>query len=63
MLYNLQKDVSESTDLLESDKNVFKELFIHHTNWSNQMIDPLFDGLRDDMDYSEKNPNRFKRSN
>ncbi|MGK0253378.1 MAG: arylsulfatase A-like enzyme [Mariniflexile sp.] len=63
MLFNLSQDLSESTNLIEKDTEIFKNLLVHYNDWNAQMVDPIFEGLGDDKAYNEKNPNRFKQPN
>lgn len=61
MLFDLEGDISEKTNLIETKPDSFNHLKNKYLNWENQMRDPIFLGLREDSEYSELHPNRFKR--
>jgi arylsulfatase A-like enzyme len=63
MLFNLKDDISETTNLIEEENEIFKTLKTNYQNWNSQMADPIFDGLGDDKEYSRKHPNRFIKQN
>lgn len=63
MLFNLKEDISETTNLIEKDNDIFQTLQASYQNWNSQMSDPIFYGLGDDKEYNEKHPNRFNKQN
>jgi arylsulfatase A-like enzyme len=63
MLFNLNEDISETTNLIERDTKIFQTLESNYQKWNSQMLDPIFDGLGDDKEYSRKHPNRFIKQN
>lgn len=63
MLFNLVEDISEATNLIQRDNEIFKTLQANYKNWNSQMSDPIFDGLGDDKEYNKKHPNRYIKQN
>lgn len=59
MLFNLASDISEENNLQDEAKE--KELTSVFREWYQDMTDPVFMGLRQDKEYSEQHPDRFKR--
>jgi arylsulfatase A-like enzyme len=61
MLFDLDKDISETTNLIHSQKELFKQLEETYQNWNSQMLNPIFMGLLQDSKYTKLNPNRYKK--
>ena len=61
LLFDLDKDISETTNLIHSQKELFKQLEETYQNWNSQMLNPIFLGLLQDSKYTKLNPNRYKK--
>ncbi len=61
MLFNLDTDISETTNLIHTQKEIFKQLEETYQNWNSQMLNPIFLGLLQDSKYTKSNPNRYKK--
>ena len=61
MLFDLDKDISETNNLIQKQKEVFEQLEETYQNWNSQMLDPIFMGLKQDSKYSKSHPNRYKK--
>jgi len=61
MLFYLDKDISETTNLIHSQKELFKQLEETYQNWNSKMLNPIFMGLLQDSKYTKLNPNRYKK--
>lgn len=61
MLFDLDKDISETTNLIHSQKELFKQLEETYQNWNSKMLNPIFMGLLQDSKYTKLNPNRYKK--
>ena len=60
MLFNLEEDISEKNNQVETQKDVAKQLSDEISNWEKQLIDPVFLGLSQDSLYNSLHPDRFK---
>ncbi len=58
-LFSSIKDISESNNIINQDRETFDRLMQQWKVWSGQLIDPIFLGLSDDKKYSELNPKRY----
>lgn len=58
-LYNSQADLAEQRNLIAQDKPKFDQLMLQWKAWEQQMMNPVFLGLTQDLLYSQQNPNRF----
>lgn len=63
MLFNLKDDISEKTNVIEKNNDIFQTLQTSYQNWNSQMLDPIFYGLGHDKEYNKKHPNRFNKQN
>ena len=63
MLFDLGNDISETNNLIEKKPQSFQNLKTTYEDWRNQMIDPIFLGLGEDLEYNKLHPNRFHRKN
>ena len=61
MLFNLDKDISETTNLIESGKDNAERLNEKIKGWEQQVIDPIFMGLQQDGEYNVIHSDRFQR--
>ena len=57
-LFNLDKDISETSSLNDSIK--MDLLLKNYNQWNDQNIDPLFFGLMQNEAYNELHPDRFE---
>ncbi|GGK12147.1 N-acetylgalactosamine-6-sulfatase [Yeosuana aromativorans] len=57
--FNLNQDISENHDLLESNAPKADTLKAYYNNWNSKMKDPIFLGLGSDKAYDENHPNRY----
>lgn len=63
MLFDLEKDMQETTNLIKKSPQSFQNLKNSYKDWENQMLKPIFHGLEEDLEYSKLHPNRFDRDN
>jgi arylsulfatase A-like enzyme len=61
--FDVKKNPSEDHNIKENQNKEFLGLLEKYKEWNKQMIDPIFYGLESDKEYSDKHPDRFKKSN
>lgn len=61
MLFNLDTDISETTNMAADLEKRVKQLYADFNNWQSDITDPVFLGLRDDDLYNSTHPDRFKK--
>jgi arylsulfatase A-like enzyme len=59
MIFDLTKDISEKDNLVNQQPNVMQSLQKQLESWKKLLKSPVFLGLGDDKQYSEKYPNRY----
>ncbi|WP_417444461.1 sulfatase-like hydrolase/transferase [Joostella sp.] len=60
MLFDVNKDISETTNLKDSKANIYKELEEKYNTLNKEMKDPIFMGLTDGKEYNALHPDRFE---
>ncbi|MCF8715618.1 sulfatase-like hydrolase/transferase [Joostella atrarenae] len=60
MLFDVNKDISETTNLKDSKANIYKELEEKYNTLNKEMKDPVFMGLTDGKEYNALHPDRFE---
>lgn len=60
MLFDVNKDISETTNLKDSKANIYKELEEKYNTLNKEMKDPIFMGLSDGKEYNALHPDRFE---
>jgi len=58
-LFNLNEDISETTNLKTEETDTYIQLKKDWTNWNQNLMKPIFLGLLDGKEYSKTHPNRF----
>lgn len=58
-LFNLQKDISESQEI--HDSNIQETLMKKYLSWESELMPPVFLGLLQNQEYNQKHPDRFKK--
>ena len=57
-LYNISEDVSEKNEIINNKYS--KALSEKHQEWLNELLDPVFLGLKNGEEYNKSHPDRFK---
>ncbi len=60
-LYQLEDDISEQNNLNVTLPDLRHQMVLEHNQWHEQLIAPIFMGLRQDSIYNSHHPNRFAR--
>tara|TARA_R110002096_G_scaffold7821_4_gene33424 strand:- start:9914 stop:11332 length:1419 start_codon:yes stop_codon:yes gene_type:complete len=63
MLFNLEQDISETTNLINTEPTTFEYLQNKYDEWKNDMLNPVFLGLGEDSEYNKLHPDRFIKKN
>jgi arylsulfatase A-like enzyme len=58
-LFDIQTDLSETTNLITANPTRKEKLAEHIEKWKKLLMDPAFLGLLEDKEYSRLNPDRF----
>ncbi|MFV0565140.1 MAG: sulfatase-like hydrolase/transferase [Flavobacteriaceae bacterium] len=60
-LYDLNADISEESNLVNASLDKTETLNTAVMQWNSKNLDPLFKGLKQNREYDNENPDRFKR--
>ena len=62
-IFDLDNDLSEENNIINSSKNIYQELKLKFNEWEKDMIDPVFMDLGMGKEYNKLNPDRWYKTN